>query len=433
MVDYIMGQSYADIDLNETPVIVPSCGHLMTVESFDGHMGLKDLYELDANEQPISLLSTSDPFSTDTLKVCPMCRGALRDIHRYNRVVKRGLIDEATKKFIVWANAQFVPLEQELHTQEQALQKSKAEFKLPRVNTTTTEISLHGSSDQQTATIFKKAPGFGSRYKKIHELQRSIRLFVAKVGEGEQPFGRIHDMVRDIRRRRGLLIRDFNTGQDIVSKVLDTRNRILATALSIRCNLALLSDFVEIYLKQPANMTNLKVNLGYGRAQCLELVKEATQHNQPMQQIEAWVLFARFIAVERAAPADVQPIPKLVEQAQAELVSAKTLCRAGTNTVAMLPQIEAAEKMLCEGMFNQIVTNEEMRQVYSAMAREFGGTGHWYYCHNGHPFTIGECGMPMQTARCPQCGATIGGTSHRPVEGVQRAADLEEQFGRMAV
>jgi len=40
------------------------------------------------------------------------------------------------------------------------------------------------------------------------------------------------------------------------------------------------------------------------------------------------------------------------------------------------------------------------KEVMSAMAREFRGSGHWYTCVNGHPFTVGECGMPMEQARC---------------------------------
>ena len=41
--------------------------------------------------------------------------------------------------------------------------------------------------------------------------------------------------------------------------------------------------------------------------------------------------------------------------------------------------------------------------------------------------------MPMQTARCPQCGATIGGQHHQAVEGTIHARDLEQRFGRLAV
>ena len=69
--------------------------------------------------------------------------------------------------------------------------------------------------------------------------------------------------------------------------------------------------------------------------------------------------------------------------------------------------------------------------VVTAMAAEFNSTGHWYRCANSHPFTVGECGLPMEQARCPACGAGIGGQSHRPTEGVTRARDIEEQFGNM--
>lgn len=54
-----------------------------------------------------------------------------------------------------------------------------------------------------------------------------------------------------------------------------------------------------------------------------------------------------------------------------------------------------------------------------------------YTCENGHPFTIGECGMPMQQARCPDCGSPVGGQHHRLAGGVERAADLESEFSSM--
>jgi hypothetical protein len=53
------------------------------------------------------------------------------------------------------------------------------------------------------------------------------------------------------------------------------------------------------------------------------------------------------------------------------------------------------------------------------------------HCVNGHPFTVGECGMPMETSRFPECGERVGGAHHRAVEGVTRAEDIENQFGRM--
>jgi hypothetical protein len=94
-------------------------------------------------------------------------------------------------------------------------------------------------------------------------------------------------------------------------------------------------------------------------------------------------------------------------------------------------EIDEVEKMLRRGTFYQPVTNEEMRKVVAAMATEFSGTGHWWQCENGHPFTIGECGMPMQTARCPQCGGVIGGQSHQAAAGVTHAEDIETGIRNM--
>lgn len=74
-----------------------------------------------------------------------------------------------------------------------------------------------------------------------------------------------------------------------------------------------------------------------------------------------------------------------------------------------------------------------MRMVIAAMQGEFSGTGHWYRCENGHPFTVGECGMPMEAARCPQCDAPIGGRNHQSAAGVQHARDIERDFGNMSL
>lgn len=73
-----------------------------------------------------------------------------------------------------------------------------------------------------------------------------------------------------------------------------------------------------------------------------------------------------------------------------------------------------------------------MRMIVGVMAREFGfATGHWIRCANGHPYTVGECGRPMQFSRCPHCGAGVGGQNHANTEGVTAANDLAERFGGM--
>jgi hypothetical protein len=43
-----------------------------------------------------------------------------------------------------------------------------------------------------------------------------------------------------------------------------------------------------------------------------------------------------------------------------------------------------------------------------------------YSCRCGFRYFVGECGRPMATARCPNCGNTIGGTNHNPASGNTR-------------
>ncbi|CAG0886586.1 unnamed protein product [Cyprideis torosa] len=41
------------------------------------------------------------------------------------------------------------------------------------------------------------------------------------------------------------------------------------------------------------------------------------------------------------------------------------------------------------------------------------GVTAWYECANGHQYGIGDCGQPSQQAKCPTCGAAIGGINYR--------------------
>ena len=135
MVDYITLSTYGEVDLNESPCIIPSCGHILALDSMDGHMEMAKYYtfsnEPDAEASIISLKSSSVPFSTSELKNCPMCRRPLRNINRYGRIVRRAWIDEATKKFIVWANSQFVPLVLKMEQAETKLREQVTEHQTP--------------------------------------------------------------------------------------------------------------------------------------------------------------------------------------------------------------------------------------------------------------------------------------------------------------
>ncbi|XP_046895107.1 E3 ubiquitin-protein ligase rnf213-alpha isoform X2 [Hypomesus transpacificus] len=62
-----------------------------------------------------------------------------------------------------------------------------------------------------------------------------------------------------------------------------------------------------------------------------------------------------------------------------------------------------------------------------AVARQAMGPLQWYFCPNGHPCTIGECGQPMERSKCLDCGVVIGGDNHRPVQGFNVAENQDDR------
>ena len=439
MVDFVECTTYQEIDLNENPIVVPGCGHVITMSSLDGHMAMSKFYKISVEGGIQGVMSSSEPFSVDDLKACPICRYPLRNIHRYNRIVKRGLIDGATKRFIVWANAQFIPLEEQWNVEELVLSTTKTSLRRASglsENNDPQSINLNQSRGAQIRT-FTELAGLRPRYAKALSIRFHIRTFLYKVTEAEQPYGKVYRMVQNVRR----------ASEDVVDfapegNILRVRERLLASALLLRCDLMLLSDFLKAYndlSRQSSSLFcwprgKLSMDLTQNRKDCQDLAADAAMQEQPMQEIEARVYFARFVTLERAAAdGDSSTVQELVRLAKEQLETAKTLCSRSVNTKTMLKEVEAVEKELRESTFYTAVTNDEKRAVYAAMAMDFRGTGHWYYCRDGHLFTVGECGMPMETSVCPQCGAPVGGRDHQAVDGVTAARDIEEQFGRMAV
>ncbi|KAH9170429.1 hypothetical protein EDB89DRAFT_1304426 [Lactarius sanguifluus] len=55
----------------------------------------------------------------------------------------------------------------------------------------------------------------------------------------------------------------------------------------------------------------------------------------------------------------------------------------------------------------------------------FSHRGHFYNCENGHTFVIDDCGGAMESARCTECGAPIGGSNHQQHHSNTRALEFE--------
>ena len=69
---------------------------------------------------------------------------------------------------------------------------------------------------------------------------------------------------------------------------------------------------------------------------------------------------------------------------------------------------------------------EESTSMQDLM-KEFGNCD-WYTCSKGHLYVIGECRLPVQMARCPECGEQIGGRYHRMLDDNHRLGAVNGSY-----
>ncbi|RAL00716.1 putative NF-X1 finger and helicase domain protein [Aspergillus ibericus CBS 121593] len=433
-VDFILGEQYHEVNLTENPCIFPQCGHFLTIESMDAQMDIKKHYILDDNGKPVSIASSSQPFSIDDIRTCAICRGSLRSVSRYGRLVRRALLDEATKKFILYLNQQYVPMAQDLPRCIAQLQGHEQEARVKetarRVFHADVKIRVEGPLEHQVrlmrSHISKHDEG---RWKELIALRNKISEYKTRVQVEEQPFNRVRNMVEDARRRKRI------PGQfNFDANVLQTKGYLQATSLLLRLDTALLADFLSLHKQAQSGtaQSDLYVNLAEGRKVSKSLIADAASSRRILQQAEGNIFLAQFCALERQNLSEPAQAEALLHEGTAAIEEAESLCNLHAGqTRGLLEEIEGTRAMLRGSEFYTPVTNEERMAVLAAMAREFRGTGHWYYCENGHPFTIGECGGAMELSRCPECGAAVGGQHHQTTAGVTHARDLEVALREM--
>lgn len=208
--------------------------------------------------------------------------------------MRRGWIDLATKKFIVWANAQFVPLAAQMKIVEDYLKNFEAasgvKEQLPQGMQNRQSILLTGSRMHRAQQI-KNVANQDLRIAPLLNLRDRIQTFLQRVDEKEQPSSRIYDLIQDARRHQRIQIHMAWTPED-----LQTRNLLLAMVLLFRCDYALATSFLSMCKGRVPKMT---VDLALHRQDCEALVAECQDRNQLSNEVEGHLYWARFTGLER--------------------------------------------------------------------------------------------------------------------------------------
>ncbi|KAF9203483.1 hypothetical protein BGZ49_006383 [Haplosporangium sp. Z 27] len=101
IVDVVMQQSLSEIDVDEDPILVLACGHILTMTSLDGMMDMKSYYI--ANEDPktgeVEYIGKRDLPGEEVSQVpCHLCRKPIIELRRYGRRIKYAQLSLRLKK-----------------------------------------------------------------------------------------------------------------------------------------------------------------------------------------------------------------------------------------------------------------------------------------------------------------------------------------------
>lgn len=408
-VDLITLETYREINLDEGPVIFPTCGHFYTMETYDGNMEMRRAYRYDSFGNitgPRPLDGSDEPADVDTqdrlkVKNCPDCRAPLRNINRYNRIVKSASLDEATHRFCATSQVEFVKLFQEVSEVEDLLEANRTDF--------LKDLKLKPKRNARERNDIKKF--IDDRAAKQGGLNKRLQRYIATVREEEQPYCKVRQLVINAERRK-----ELRTSFVVDSSMVQLGFRLKGQTLLLQlcwitlwdshtiCGSPDMPDDAKAQIKRKATK-DLKALRGL----CEKIIDECQSTNLEKYECETRIYQAQFFALYRIKSINERgfrpatnpatgafemtqaPIPKDageedVAKMRSSLDRCEFLCDRLPGTVGpMRSRVDQARKLLGGGTFYEAVSPEERRLVHLAMSREFSSTGRWYTCPNGHP------------------------------------------------
>ncbi len=397
-------KSYDEIDLNETPIVVLSCGHFFTAETLDGMIGMSTVYELNGNGEYTSLKDISSELASSIPK-CPDCRIDIRQFvtQRYNRVINRAVIDEMSKRFLVDG-------QQRLHECEEWVKKLGKDLDTAKekiLGIFQQGMSSHKAiiTDAQKIDVnllINRNQGL------ISKLERNIRLFKASVADKNQPAQKLHDAIIHARRAQSIETQIANLGIDETpaqTRPHDQRITLGARGVELKAEHVILEYRFSItqVIKKDESADSIKIPgeppdqrcSGFLK-RCKNFIIDCNTESLPKLAVEATLYFAKSARSLQmychALDLDLAKSNQAVTEAKELLGKARVLCEQPFQNADVLDKaLEDLEKLLGKEWYEE-VTKEEIEAIKTAMVSGPGGiashSGHWYNCRNGHPVSF---------------------------------------------
>ncbi|KAF8943029.1 hypothetical protein BGZ47_005904, partial [Haplosporangium gracile] len=461
LVDLIMQQTLGEVDVNEDPLLVPSCGHALTMTSFDGMMEVNQYYE-ERVDRVTGASTFVDKVSLPRGQVsqvgCPMCRKPILELLRYGRRVKYSQLSMRNKKHI---QAQAADIQQAQDDTEvarirvvqahdefmKAMEKFKAEPKeeppardvrtLGRPSNTAEffpgsnyeRIAVYGLPKEQEkaweklvgplSKMFKTYTGIyrkasNSPNKKLFEAAVSHlyriktqenALLDAEGGDADRPT--TDEIIQACILECGLQA-DGNGGSSFVESLQERTNillLVLAQALAALDKAGPSSGwfwFVEDLIQCTLEHANLTEDAA---------IKGIFSRHVAYARLTRMTLLYHCVQLigRKTLPRDpVGQAARLRTVRELEVLFAEQMAEISNSPSDILAECEEKGKVLKERLDKACmvargvgtISKEEKMEIFRAVSEHMNGSGHWYQCPNGHSYVIGECDQTLRWKDC---------------------------------
>lgn len=450
VVDSLGMKDYRDVNLDEDPCIFPRCGHFQTRSSMDQQLGIQDFYNLAEEGAPSSIKGVVSPFSVQEVPRCTQCLASLRDISRYGRIVRRPMLDESLKELICWSNTTFLNLAERLAQCMNAL-RQRMDYRDLRTSYDRQSliIELEGNMQRQTR-VLRDFIGQG-RYADLAILYRDIQSFSTRVRAKEEVFQKVADLTRRANENSEAAARSMGAIHQH-EPFVQPCGGLLAMDLSLRCNIAVLADFLKLWKEGIAAGTfprpTLQLDMKSNFRASQELIKRACDMKRPLLAAQGHVYVAWFCGFARALGVAaltrrLEFVPTLARLSENAItitqlpVTDEGLRRTGLQNITKASDILAGCSLTSRHLRDEIITTRRFVQEvcldegggtdwYTAVARALGGTGPWYVCDNGHCFMdLRVNSMFLGQLRCTECGLLVADRGHASDEAAPLESDAD--------
>lgn len=398
-VDLLEMKTYAEIDVDETPIVVLGCGHFFTAETLDGVMGIHTAYATDREGRFTALADVSGAFAK--MPQCPDCKRPVRQhaTRRYNRIINRAVADESARRFLVAGKSELLALGRELDAVQEELAASPAEVL----------VAINTSRELQ------------SRYESGQRLRRKVSSFCKRSSDRYQPSHKLYEAtIHALRGQKPDDLCERVAGLTLTSPAQPVeRDRRVALAgemalvklefLTLEDMLALSRAIGQATLAQPPKWPGGPplLRITPFLQSCASLISSCRAEALPKMAVEATLYHARMAQLYQSSSSlggtAKAKAAGFVEEAKTNLEEASVLCEQPFQHAEKLKRAVEDTIRLLQRERYEAVSPEELAAIKEAMVTGQSGlathSGHWYNCANGHPVRLARIPHPFMHGR----------------------------------